>query len=1096
MNLKTYSAGIDVGTNSVGLAAIELDEKDHPIRILNSVVFIHDSGVDPEQAEDAVTRLASSGVARRTRRLVRRRRRRLEALDKKISEWGWPIVDHGEFADPYMPWKIRAQLATEKLAGDTQQVALSVAIRHIARHRGWRNPYQRIETLHRKAEPSEFFENLKQSVTEISGVVFSGGETPAQVVVEAGLSPAVRLRTNREKQGGIGGKLLQSDNATEILKIAEVQGLDREFANQIIDLVFASESPKGKQKSRVKKDELPGQGKYPRALKAHLEFQRYRIITVVANLRIRDAEQGRRTLTAAEKNQVIDFLMDSGVDDGITWSDVAEVLGIARTDLLGTAKEGPDGERASSFPPVNVTNTRILKSEIEPLMAWWKSATPEEQNAMILALSNAEELSDDEPGAEAVKEFLADASDEVLEKLDAVKLPLGRAAYSVESLVRLNERMLADSVDLHEARKLEFGVSDDWAPSADPIGEPVGNPAVDRVLKIVARWLQAAESQWGAPVRVNIEHVRDGFSSKRLVREYESDLKKRAKRNRKVVAEANSRWGITDMRRSDITRYLAVRRQNCECAYCGDPITYQTCEMDHIVPRKGPGSTNSRANLVATCVRCNRAKSNIPFAVWAARADIPGVSVAEAVQRVRSWIDDDGLTRIQNRNFKKDVIERLVRTSEDEAIDSRSIESVAWMARELAHRVKSHYGQLGADTKVGVFRGFITSEARKASGLESKIQFIGGPGKTRLDRRHHALDAAVVALMRQKAAQVLVERSEIRSSEQVRRVRPTWKDYRGDSAENRVRFGEWLNTMNKLEVLFNQALLNDEIPVMENIRLRLGNGAAHKATISPTVDKRLGDAWSLAEIDRALYPQLWVALTKAPDFDAKLGLPANPSREIRVKNTWYKADDLLPILPKQVAAIPVREGYALVGNSIHHARIYRINGKKPSYGMVRVFAHDLLPYRAEDLFAVELPPQSISMRNANSKVRKAILNGSAEYRGWLVYRNELEMDLSSESLKSGGVGKFLEDFPGTKRWVVVGFEDSSRINVRPRLLAREGLPTVDVSEETKKVFGNKGLRLSVDKLFTNVAVRKVQRDALGRERLSSANGLPISQKFS
>ncbi len=66
----------------------------------------------------------------------------------------------------------------------------------------------------------------------------------------------------------------------------------------------------------------------------------------------------------------------------------------------------------------------------------------------------------------------------------------------------------------------------------------------------------------------------------------------------------------------------------------------------------------------------------------------------------------------------KGVRDRLRRTEADEELDNRSIESVGWMANELHHRIEAHYrDELRASTSVGVFRGWVTSEARKAAGI-------------------------------------------------------------------------------------------------------------------------------------------------------------------------------------------------------------------------------------------------------------------------------------------------------------------------------------------------------------------------------------------
>ena len=75
----------------------------------------------------------------------------------------------------------------------------------------------------------------------------------------------------------------------------------------------------------------------------------------------------------------------------------------------------------------------------------------------------------------------------------------------------------------------------------------------------------------------------------------------------------------------------------------------------------------------------------------------------EAVARVRKWrnIQPGRAQATRLKKLQKDVIARLRRTDEDPAIDTRSMESVAWMANELHQRVKSAY----PSAKVAVYRG-------------------------------------------------------------------------------------------------------------------------------------------------------------------------------------------------------------------------------------------------------------------------------------------------------------------------------------------------------------------------------------------------------
>ena len=153
---------------------------------------------------------------------------------------------------------------------------------------------------------------------------------------------------------------------------------------------------------------------------------------------------------------------------------------------------------------------------------------------MIRLLSNTvdiDKVREDVAYASAI-EFIDGLDDDALTKLDSVDLPSGRAAYSVETLQKLTRQMLTTDDDLHEARKTLFNVTDSWRPPADPIGEPLGNPSVDRVLKNVNRYLMNCQQRWGNPVSVNIEHVRSSFSSvafaRKDKREYEKNNEKRS----------------------------------------------------------------------------------------------------------------------------------------------------------------------------------------------------------------------------------------------------------------------------------------------------------------------------------------------------------------------------------------------------------------------------------------------------------------------------------------------------------------------------------------------------------------------------------------
>ena len=1091
MSAHHLRVGIDVGTHSVGLATLRVDEQGTPIELLSALSHIHDSGVGKEGREKHKTRKKVSGVARRAQRLLRSRRKRLQQLDEALLDLGFPIPTPGEFldpnepADPYRVWRVRARLVEEQLPEELRAPAISMAVRHIARHRGWRNPYSKVESLLLPADESPFMKALRERIMTKTGEVLDDGITPGQAMTQVALTHAVKMRGPE----GILGKLHQSDNANEIRKICARQGVSPDVCKQLLRAVFKADSPRGSAVSRVAPDPLPGQGSFRRAPKCDPEFQRFRIISIVANLRISEATGKNRPLTVDERRQVVAFLMKDSQAD-LTWVDVAEKLDVHRRDLRGTAVLTDDGERSAARPPIDATDRIMRQTKISSLKTWWEEADSERRGAMIRYLY-------EEPADLECAEIIAELPEEDQAKLDSLHLPAGRAAYSRESLTALSDHMLATTDDLHEARKQLFGVDDSWLPPVEAINAPVGNPSVDRTLKIVGRYLSAVESMWGTPEVIHVEHVRDGFTSERMADERDKANKRRYNDNQKAIEKIQHDYGKEGyISRGDIVRFHALKLQGSTCLYCGTTIDYHTCQLDHIVPQAGPGSNNRRGNLVAVCERCNRSKSNTPFAEWAQNCGIPDVGLKEAIGRVNGWVEHNNSTSSGDlTRLKKEVIARLRRTQKDPEIDERSMESVAWMANELHHRIAAAY----PETTVMVYRGSITAAARKAAGIDSRINLIGEKGrKDRIDRRHHAVDASVVALMEASVAKTLAERSSLRGEQRLTGKEQTWKQYTGSTVGAREHFEMWRGHMLHLTELFNERLAEDKVYVTQNIRLRLSDGNAHTVNPSKLVSHRLGDGLTVQQIDRACTPALWCALTREKDFDEKNGLPAREDRAIRVHGHEIKSSDYIQVFSKRkktdsdrdetpFGAITVRGGFVEIGPSIHHARIYRIEGKKPVYAMLRVFTHDLLSQRHGDLFSAVIPPQSISMRCAEPKLRQAIAAGNATYLGWVVVGDELEINVSS--FTSGQIANFLEEYPGTTRWRIRGFFDERRLRLRPAYLASEGL--VDPSDAVRKTLSIPGWLSAINQVAATHP-RVIRRDALGRMRKSSRSGLPAS----
>lgn len=1137
-----YKVGIDVGTHSLGLAAIAFDELDKPTQVLNSMVVVHDSGIDPDGAKTAATRLAESGFARRARRRLRERRKRLKRVDEFLVDRKWEIgepVAQVLKKDPLAPWKIRAELATTYIDDDEERNGkLAVAIQHIARHRGWRNPYSDIRGLYSVSEPSDQFQLLKKNASQLLDKDFAGDVTVGQIVglVVSAKRNEIRLRRDtrddkakaadrkavkaffdggavpnwRKESRLLGEKLMQSDHANELLKIADVQRVDHVTICELINTVFHCKSPKGSANERVGRDPLPGQQDKPRASTASREFQEFRIIATLANMRI-DGEP----LNKDQLKELFNFLRGYSKSVRPTWGDVAEKLGVNRLALRGVAVSksysARDDGSVSASPPIDVVNYAFAQEcNVKVIKEWWKGASDAERDALVGALSN--QGSDEEsPFKEQIESLLAELSDEDFVDLESLKLPSDRAAYSVDSLRRLTKYMLENAVDLHEARKQVFGVSDDWRPPADPIAFPVGNPAVDRVTKALNRWLLAIEREYGTPDAVHIEHVRDGFSSEKASREYQRDVEKRRKKKEDLADQLRHDSGLSGpVSKGQLLRYEAYVRQNHKCAYClADEqagFTLKSLEMDHIVPQAGAGSNNKRTNLVAVCRRCNASKSNQLFSTWA--KSVPFVDFDACLKAVDNWSNHASLPRKQWKDFTSEVKDRMRRTKEDPDFDGRSIESVAWMANLVKARIEHHFEKRAASqpekskkTKVRVFNGGITHAARSASGFVGRIPFAGSDGerKTRTDRRHHAMDAAIIATLNESVARTLAIRNNLKmTNELVEGAPDEWKKWFGENPESAHKFLTWKESATHLAEVFAQKVASDEVPVVQPLRLSLGNGKAHDDTVNQLSRVKLGEAMSVKTIDNAATPALWCALTRHEDFDPIHGLPVNPARSISVNGTRLESNDEVEFFREDgepLAALPVRNGYVAIPRA-HHARVYRLtqtlkSGKeKVSYAMQRVFPSDLARHHGEDLFAVEIPPQSITMRCTEPTLRKALVNGEgAEYLGWIAVGDEIEISLDNPP---DGIKEFLNDFPGTTRWRVDGFVSPTRLRLRPTQISGEGLKEGSASEQTGKVLVMPGWRPAVNMLFLTCSPTIIRRDSLGRVRYKSKAHFPVT----
>lgn len=1120
----SYVVGIDAGQNSVGLFALSLTAEGVPHEILAMQSVIHDGGLDPDKTKSSVTRKASAGFARRARRRLRVEKKRLNRLEKLLDAQGWQGRSEAEF--PTQIWEDRSRAATAFIEDDAERAqVLGDVFRHIARHRGWRNPYQPLADLFQDESQSDAFTRLVTNAQRL-GAQVDDSCTIGQIVWAAlncshpadldaedearwANSNQLRIRTlgteSKKRPGLIDGRLFQVDNVHEIQQICATQNIPAELEEELLKTIFYQKKASAGVMQTVGRCGL--QPQLLRCSKAHPEFQRYRIAATLATLKIKD-DHTTRFLTAEERQKVAAELHNPHTKIA-TWGDVADLLGIEAPQLTGIASTTPDAELiVAARPPVDTTTIKMATKAKPFLKKWWNDATPEQQQDFIELQVN---FDTDNPDVNNYLLTLTPTELAEIETFSTKELPKGRASFAAETCRILADHLLNSDDSLADAIEKNFHRT----PAVAKLTESTGIASVDRSLKIVSRFLQMARNYWGEPKAITVELAREGLMSAKA----KSDMEFQQRRARKARQTLQEKRGIREDNRRDTLRAEALQRQNNRCMYCGAPIDMHSVEMDHIVPRSGPGATNRVTNLAGSCHRCNQAKGGRTYAEWV-KQDNPTYTNPKMVEEFVRHSMNFSYQSMPEKQMQEEYLRALRTTRKEEAPDSRSLAPTATMGTILRGRLQAEF----PTTSINVLAGFITAEARHAAGYWNlpTLHVEGDPHRNnkRIDRRHHAIDAAIMSITRHYAAEVLAQRRALREQERtlgssyrpatVNNFYGSWKDFTGTDVAHKTAYGKWLSNSHVLIDLITEKLLNDEIPVWTPLRLSLSDGRAHDDTVRPLAVRPVKSALTAKEIDASATPAQWCALTRCEDYDEKTGLPENPDRHIVLNGTHLGPDDTLEFFThtspskgkdtiNEQAAVKVRGGWAAAGD-FHHLRLYRIPKKNGFvYFFMRVLPIDLPS--TGDLFHYELPPQSISVRQAHPKLKAALKNGDAVYLTWLVKDDVIEVDPSvltnnaklQESLIPNSV----------LRWKLIGFENVAyQLKLEAVLTSKEGVMdrrsntgvdsrfTAECQRDLDAtVLSPKGWRVSAQ-LLLKAPLRIIRYDALGRERLSPRSPLP------
>lgn len=753
-----WRLGFDLGTNSIGWSAIELDESKNPISLVDAGVRIFSDGRNPKDRQ-------SLAVARRLPRQARKNRdrylkRRQRFMDQLI-EFGLMPVDEAarKALEATDPWALRVRGLDEKLS----KHQLGRALFHLQQRRGFKS--------NRKTDKGADNESGKidsASKAVLEKMENTSARTLGEYLAKERINDPKKAhkKTVRARLHGEGAKAFYDFYPTRDMIIHEFKALwskqkalhkselpDKAHDALLDTLTFQRDlkpQPVGKCTLNPLEERAP---------KALPSVQRRRIYEEINHLRIREVGEADRPLRLDER----DLLMQKALTTSkVTFDAMRKALKLgeyARFNLESERRKHIDGD--------------LVAAALAAKKAWgpqWRDLSPEQQECVVEKLLHSEK--EDELVNWLMAEF--GLPSDTARAVSAANLPdghsnLGRTA-NAKILAELEKGIVTydqavEKAGYHSHSRLDFegdGEVFDKLPYYGMIlerhvafgsGDPtdilekrygkIANPTVHVVLNQVRKVVNDLISHYGTPEQIVVELARDLPLSAKGRSELESTQNKNKKandaRNEELVKLGCSTTYENRLRLRLWEELNAQDVKDRRCPYTGEVISIDRLfsdqvEIEHILPFSKT-LDDSVANKTLSMREANRDKGQrTPFEAFSnwPKYDWSMISARAAnLPNNKSW------------RFGPDAMERY-NNSERDFLDRQLGDT-----RYLSRLATTYLKRTGAD--VWVIPGRMTSDLRWAWGLNS---ILGGhnqdeavdPSKNRNNHCHHAIDAVVVGL--------------------------------------------------------------------------------------------------------------------------------------------------------------------------------------------------------------------------------------------------------------------------------------------------------------------------------------------------------------
>jgi len=683
--------------------------------------------------------------------------------------------------------------------------------------------------------------------------------------------------------------------------------LTDDFKDKLEKAVF-SQRPLKSQKALVGPCEYE-KGK-PRAPKACLEFQRFRILKQVNNAMIQDKDFRKRDLTEEQRKALIEELEKR---PKLTLKQAKNVIGIKSNE-----KFNYEGGTFTSFMG-NTTASKIRDAIGEK---WDALSGPDKYKLVedLLSIKKEEAL------IKRAMNFWG-LTEEEAKKLAETEPEDGYCHLSrkaINKLLPLLEKGIREMEAVNVTFDPEPPVPHDFLPPVKKAMPEIRNPAVERVLTELRKVINAIVREYGKPAAIKVEMARDMKKSRNQRKEISNKNLKNQKKRENARHELKKIMNTEEPKRRDIEKYLLWEECKKQCPYTGQYISAEALfsqnsrfDIEHIIPFN-KSFDNSFLNKTLCENEENRRKGD--RTPWQAYSGNPQ-KYEQILKRAQEFQGDAAEEKLRRFMMEDDELEEYIGS-----FKKRQLNDTRYASKLAVNYLGMLYGEVideEGTRRVHVSNGEITHHVRNALGMNSILN--DGGIKTREDHRHHAVDAAAVTLISQGLIQAM--------SNAAKKADRTAGHHLFTPIEE-----PWEDFLQDLKKTI------DNITVSHRVSKK-ANGPLHEETnYSPTGYDEKGKPYvhvrkplekmSKNDVENIVDPVIKKAvkekLQELPKPDAKLfqdpenlpALKAGDGRKIPIKKARIKKS----ASPMTVGAGP-RERHVSPGSN-HHVEIFEVKDKK------------------------------------------------------------------------------------------------------------------------------------------------------------------------